>query len=99
MTDDVHHDDVERQHEAGHARGLRAQADAGSLAAAGMSRGLVTAHTAGQPADIADRSRLPALVTAAGERASVRFLEFFGVVQRRVTVGAELTLPGRVTAP
>ena len=47
-----------------------------------MSREVVTVRRAGKPADISDRSRLPALITAAGDRAGVRFLEFFAAAIR-----------------
>ncbi len=82
MTDDIQHHDAEGQGGAGHARSLRTQADAGRLAVAGMSREIVTVRPAGQPTDIADRSRFPTLITVAGERASVRFLEFFASTLR-----------------
>ncbi len=82
MTDDIQHHDAEGQGGAGHARGLRTQADADRLAVAGTSREVVTARAAGQPTGIADRSRLPTLITVAGERASVRFLEFFASTLR-----------------
>ena len=77
MTDDVRHDGAEDHVGDGHARGFRIQADASTPAAARTSSGAVTVHAARQPAGVADRSCLPTLVAAAGERASVRFLEFF----------------------
>jgi len=82
MTDDVHLNDAECLHGAGHARGLRTQADAGTPVAAGTSDGAVTVHPGGQPAGVTGEFRLPALVTAAGEQASVRFLEFFASTLR-----------------
>lgn len=82
MTDDVRHDGAEGRVGAGHARSLRTQADAGTPAAARTSSGPVAVRAAGQPAGIADWSCLPTLIAAAGERASLRFLEFFAAAIR-----------------
>ncbi len=68
MTENFLRDTVERQRGAEQARSLRTQ--------------VVLVRQAGAPADIADRSCLPALVTAAGEHAGIRFLEFFASTLR-----------------